>query len=74
VGTYTVLWDGHRYHYKRQSSAFAVQRATVFRREDDKIFVLIRWADGGCDWDFSLFEVSGSELVQVGTSDYGCDL
>jgi len=66
VSTYTLLWDGYRYHCKREGSAFAIQRATVFRREDDKRFILIRWADAGCDWDFALFEVSGSELVQIG--------
>jgi hypothetical protein len=74
MSTYALLWNGHRYHHTRQGFPFAVQRARVFRREDDKLFIVIRWVDGGCEWDFSLFEVSGSELVQVGTNDCGCDL
>jgi hypothetical protein len=73
VNTYTLLWDNHRYHYKTGVSA-SIKRATVFRREDDKRFILIRWLDGGCDWDFALLEVSGSELVRVAGNDYGCDL
>jgi hypothetical protein len=72
--TYTLLWDGHRYHHKSAGSAFMIKRASVFRREDDKLLILIRWAEGGCEWDFSLFEVSGTELVEVGVNDYGCDV
>jgi len=69
---YTFLWDGHRYQWKH-SWRGSIMRASVFRREDEKVFILIRWVDAGCYLDFSLFEVTQTKLIQVGDTDYGCD-
>jgi hypothetical protein len=69
--TYTFLWGGGRYHYKSPIN-FKIKRASVFQREDGKRFFLILW-EGGCEWDFSLFEVSGAELLHIADNDSVCD-
>jgi hypothetical protein len=71
--TYLFFWRDHRYKW-RSIYHGKIKRASVFLREDGERFILIRWLEGGCESDFSLLEVSGKKLVQVGDNDYDCDL
>lgn len=69
---YTFLWRGGRYRVERPGSA-GIERVSVFRRADGTRFLLVRW-ESDCDWSFTLYEISGENVIESGVNEYGCDL